>query len=188
MPKIAFAWDKQKAIEAAFYLVGKLGSIDRVALTKLLYYADRAHFLEHGGPITGDVQRAMKHGPVPFETYRMLSGERLESVECMEFLHEDDWSFTVRKDPGTGSLSPTEITILDRIAEENRGKDTWTIAREAESLPEYTEVYQEDRSEEIPYEVILKCNETGDGSRFRKGRPVISREMMAKMPCPFSSW
>ncbi len=32
------------------------------------------------------------------------------------------------------------------------------------------------------------CHETGDGKRFRYGRPVITEAMMAAMDCPFEPW
>ncbi|MCK4275964.1 MAG: SocA family protein, partial [Phycisphaerae bacterium] len=61
---IQFKWRPDKAIQATAYLVGKLGKVDKIKLIKLLYIADRDHFLQHGAPITGDDQYALNKGPV----------------------------------------------------------------------------------------------------------------------------
>ena len=188
MPRIAFVWDSEKAIQASCYLIGRIGRIDRVVLTKLLYYADRDHFLAEGAPITGDAQRAMKHGPVPFNTYAMLSGERDESEEWIKFVHEEDWSLSVRLDPGTARLSPSEVAALDSVVQDHGRKGKWELVAETHQLPEYVKTYEDGLSPPIPYETILQCYEMGDGSRFRKGRPVVSRRSMAAMPCPWPAW
>ena len=188
MTEIRFTWDPEKAIQAAAYLVQRLERVDKVKLTKLLYLADREHFLQHGAPITGDEQYAMPKGPVPSKTLHLLDGEVVESGKLFQHLHQDDFTWTLRLDPGTGALAASEIAVLDAVLREHGQKDKWLLVNELHHSPEYVEVYREGTSTRIPYETILQHYETGDGSRFRRGRPVVSSETMAAMRRPFPGW
>lgn len=182
--RIAFHFDLDKAIQALAYLVDALGEVDKVALTKLVYLADREHFLEHGYPITGDRPCAMKWGPVPSATLSALNGEAFpEPDAAFRYLHIDDNKVMLRHRPGDGLLSDAEKRTLDAVARRHGGKRTWDLVRETHELPEYKEAYVEDTSRPIPYELILK--HAGDDRHFRHGRPVISDATAAHMPCPF---
>ena len=185
---IQFKWNSGKAIQATAYLVGKLGKVDKVKLIKLLYIADRDHFLQHGAPITGDDQYALKKGPVPSTTLDMLDGDLRVSEECFRHLHQDDFTFTVREDPKVDLLSASEIAVLDAVLKEHGSKDKWALVRETHEYPEYKETYRKGTSTLIAYETMLRCYETGDGRRFRHNRPVVSRETIANMECPFPPW
>ncbi len=188
MPEIRFNWDYQKTIQAAAYLLSKLGRVEKVKLTKLLYIADRDHFLQHGCPITGDDQYALPKGPVPTRTLDLLDGERIESNDCLAYLREEDFVFSLRQDPGHALLSASEVAILERVAEQHGHKEQWTLVNETHRYPEYRQTYREGTSTRIPYEKILECHETGDGTRFRHGRPVVSEETIANMDCPLPAW
>ena len=62
---IHFQFDPAKAMQMIGYVVARVGPVDKVALTKQLYIAERDHFIKHGYPITGDRLYAMPRGPVP---------------------------------------------------------------------------------------------------------------------------
>lgn len=188
MNDIHFQWDAGKAIEATAYIVAKLGKVDKVKLAKLLYIADRDHFLLHGAPITGDDQCALPKGPIPTMTLDLLDGDLQESTQCFEHLRRDNNTFTVLHDPGHGHLSESELAVLGAVCREHGHKYKWTLVDETHEYPEYKETYQTGTSTRIPYEVILKCYETGDGRRFHRGRPVISRATISQMECPFPPW
>lgn len=188
MAHIHFKWNAEKAIQATSYLVAKLGKVDKVKLAKLLYIADRDHFLRHGAPITGDDQWALPKGPAPTRTLDLLDGDLKESEVCFRHLHRDNYTFTVQQDPGHELLSETEITVLDMVLQQHGHKDKWVLVRETHEYPEYKTVYADENVARIPYETILRCYETGDRRRFRHGRPVISREMATRMECPFPPW
>ena len=188
MSEIQFIWNPAKAIAAAAYIVGRLGKVDKIKLVKMLYIADRDHFLKHGYPITGDVQYALPKGPAPSKTYDMLKGNRLESEDCLRCLHEEDFVFSLREGAMPETLDETEITVLNDVIEEHGQKNQWTLVEETHSYSEYVAVYREGTSTIIPYEKILECYEQGDGSRFRRGRPVISEATISRMACPFPAW
>ncbi len=188
MGDIQFKWDAKKAIEATHYLVANLGHVDKVKLTKLLYIADRDHFLQHGHPITGDHQVAMDKGPVPSATLALLDGELPASAECYQHVHLNDFTFTSRGDREPSALSASELEVLTAVLREHGHKGKWTLVDETHTYPEFKEVYRSGTSTRIPYDTILRHYETGDGRRYRLGKPVVSRAMLAAMERPFPPW
>ena len=185
---IQFKWNSGKAIQATAYLVGKLGQVTKLKLVKLLYIADRDHFLQHGTPITGDKQYALPLGPVPSRTLDMLNGQIPESEECYRRVHQDDYTFTVKEEATVDLLSESELAVLDAVLKEHGNKSSSALVKETHEFPEYKEMCSQGPSVPITYETILRCHETGDGRRFRHNRPVVSRETIANMECPFPPW
>jgi uncharacterized phage-associated protein len=181
--RIRFQFDPEKALQAMVYLVDRLGCVDKAKLTKLLYIADRDHFLAHGYPITGDSQYAMPFGPVPTSCLRMLNAEDAWAAErLLKHLHADDYTFYVRERVAQADLTADELATLDQTLRTHGAKPTWRLVDETHTFPEYRRTYRENTSTLIPYELMLELY--GDESKFRHGRPVISREMAAKMICP----
>ena len=170
------------------YLVGKLGKVNKIKLVKLLYIADRDHFLQHGAPITGDDQYALNKGPVPSMTLDMLDGDLPESEECFRHVHQDDFTFTVKEEPRVDLLSESELAVLDAVLRDHGNKDKWALVKETHTYPEYKQTYRQGTSTLISYETILRCYDTGDQTRFRHNRPVISQKIIASMQCPFPPW
>jgi len=182
--QIVFRFNLQKALQVLCYLLEKLGPTDKVKLIKLVYLADRTHFIEHGTSITGDRQCAMKWGPVPSCTLDALNGEvRGADAELFAFIHINDNRVEQRRSPGQALLSGAERDTLDRIIREHGAKQTWSLVEETHRLPEYVESYVEGTSTTIPYERIAKFS--GSEARFRNDRAVISLETAAQMTCPF---
>ena len=73
MGGIRFAFDEEKAAQAAAYLIRlKGGRIDYTALLQLLHLADRRALAETGHPITGDRMVALPHGPVLSGVYDLI--------------------------------------------------------------------------------------------------------------------
>lgn len=181
---IEFEYDIEKAIHAMAYLVDRLGQVEKVKLMKLLYLADRDHFVEHGVPITRDTLYALPFGPVPSRTLDVLNGQYLEHHNrVFEYLHVDDNNVSCRAKPGVDALTDTEKKVLDRVIAEFGATSRWRLVRQTHELPEYKEVFREGTSTRIPYEIILKHH--GGERRYRHGRPVISPKMAAHIVCPF---
>lgn len=182
--RITFEFDLQKAVQAIAYIVKLLGAADKVKLTKLLYIADREHFLRHGYPITGDAPFAMRWGPVPSACLDALNGQSWPRADAaFEFLHVDDNRVTVRRDPGVDRLAAGEREVLDEVVRAHGAKDNWSLVGETHRYPEYREAYVEGTSRPIPYELILK--HSGDARHYRHDRPVIAEATVQHMVCPF---
>lgn len=184
---IRFDFSPAKSLQAMGYLIGRLGSVDKVALTKLLYIADREHFLATGSPITGDRQYAMPMGPVPSNSLSLLNGEFMATGghDIGDYFEQNGHRLSVARDPGTDRLTKDELATLDKVLAQygDMAKRTWPLVDATHEFPEYKEVYREQTSTLIPYELMLKHYD--DGSRMLDGRPVISQETASRMVNPF---
>jgi hypothetical protein len=184
--QIKYSYNVDRAVQVMAYIVERLGATDKVKLMKLVYLADRDHFIQTGVSITRDRQCAMQHGPVPSNTLNVINGDILVPAErVFDFLHLNDNRVELRRSPGVGLLSPSERQVLDQIIRMHGSKPTWGLVRETHELPEYNACFVEGTSRPIPYEHIAKVS--GSAERFRLNRPVITQEMAAEMAPPLSS-
>jgi uncharacterized phage-associated protein len=71
LPRLRFRADK--AAEAIELIAHMKPGLTQYVVGKILYFADKAHFLDYGRLITFDRYVAMKDGPVPSATRNMLA-------------------------------------------------------------------------------------------------------------------
>jgi uncharacterized phage-associated protein len=72
--ELQFVYDLTKVVNAlAFFAGSGVKDLTRLKAAKLLYLADRYHFLRYGRPISGDRYIAMDLGPVPENTYQFTT-------------------------------------------------------------------------------------------------------------------
>ena len=181
---INFQFHPEKAVQAMAYVVRRLGPMDKIKLMKLLYLADREHFIEVGFPITGDQPRAMRWGPVPSDSLDLLNGEPLLPADrVFRFLHVDDNRVELRQSPGEELLTDSERRVLDQVIGTWGRTETRELIQETHRLPEYVECYVQGTSSKIPYDRIAKAS--GSPSRFRRDRPVITEATASQIDCPF---
>src|ERR1700730_3427036 len=111
--QIRFQFHPDKAIQAMAFMVQRLGTTDKVKLMKLVYLADREHFIQYGYPITGDKLCAMPWGPVPSHTLDVLNGDMMIPQErIFSFLHVIDNKVELRSSPGESLLGESEREVL----------------------------------------------------------------------------
>ena len=66
MSEIRFTFKLEKLVQAlAFFSSKGVRELTKLKAAKLLYFADKAHLLEYGRPILGDVYFCLPYGPVP---------------------------------------------------------------------------------------------------------------------------
>ncbi len=193
MLPISFNFDCVKAIQAMAMILKDNGTTNKVALTKLLYLAEREHFIRYGMPITGDRLVAMDYGPVPSKALDLLNGQfyqadsrgkPVKNFTPYEYIHLDDVEVYLRKDPGEDRLSTTERRIIREVVARRRTKDTWQIVAETHKLPEYKKIYRPGTSTLIPYELMAELSD--NPKLFRLNRMVISPELAIRMQSPFA--
>jgi uncharacterized phage-associated protein len=68
-----FRFRPEKAAEAVDYIARARPGLTQYFVGKILYLADKAHFLDWGRPVTFDRYVAMKDGPVPSAIRNMLA-------------------------------------------------------------------------------------------------------------------
>lgn len=182
---IRFQFQPESAVQAAAYLLKRLGNqTDKVKLMKLLYLADRDHFVQHNRPITRDSQWALPHGPVPSCTLNLLNSSDDDGGEySAAHIGCEAKTYKLSADPGVSMLRPTDLAILDAVLARYGRMHTWALRDHTHNLPEYLECNVPGTSAPIPYEVILRFY--GGEEKYRHNRPVISQEMAAHMLCPF---
>jgi len=190
MMQIQFQFDFEKSMQAIAYLLNALGgSEDKRKLMKLLYRAERDHFLQFGRPITGDSLCALPQGPVPSGAMDLINGGYEPQVPTYVHFRVNNNTVEITDSPGDARLAESDKAILDQVVQDHGSKHPDQVQREAHALSEWQEVYPHGSwtSKPIPYELILSHYHGDDPSKFRHGRPVISPTMASEMVCPFPS-
>src|SRR5580693_8314582 len=103
---LAYQFNLEKAVQAMAFFVDQLAPVDKIKLVKLIYLADRDHFIHVGTPITGDRQVAMPYGPVPSATLDAINGLVCSAEETVfRYLAVKNNQITLRRSPGQSALS-----------------------------------------------------------------------------------
>ena len=144
-------FSERKVAQEVVYLLSKTTdrTLDRVALMKLLYLADREAINQLGAPISGDRLVAMRLGPCLSYTLDLIEGERASSPNGWQSMlgnsksdinkvvahsypvPESDFSFY-------DELSQAEIEILDETWNAFGHMTQWQLVRWAHThLPEW---------------------------------------------------
>jgi len=126
------AFDWRKAIAATSYLAEKTGDTLYIVM-KMMYLADKAHLDRYGRFIAGDWYVAMEKGPVPSETYKLLSalrdGEAADNTEgaAKQIKVLKDQSIVSIGRENYDELSDSDIECLDAIIETYRRVGKWSV-------------------------------------------------------------
>ena len=111
---ITFPYDRNKATQAILWLLHRHGgSMDKLKLVKLLFYADREHLARYGRPIVGGQYWAMDLGPVSGELKTHVDSATAEAA--LPFEGRGDYEFIAKEPPNEDELSESDMEILDEI-------------------------------------------------------------------------
>ncbi len=133
---IRFKYRVEKLIKSIAYLshIGVTG-LDRLKISKLVYFADKYHLIEFGRPILGDNYYALPYGLVPTVSLDIMEGacgeemvdspdsnvdKLLESLNVTRVGRHP--TFSVKEGVDFSDLSESEMEILNRVAEEYGAK------------------------------------------------------------------
>lgn len=72
MTSYPFQFDQDAAVAAMLYIAERVQGVTKHKLSKILYFADKAHLERYGRFITGDQYVAMDHGPVPSSVLNLI--------------------------------------------------------------------------------------------------------------------
>ncbi len=81
---IRFRLNWNKAIEAIVWLAKQRPGISFFQISKILFYADKAHVQLYGRPVLGDTYIAMEHGPVPSGVRDLLTAAKFLDPDLLE--------------------------------------------------------------------------------------------------------
>jgi len=114
-----YPFDPDKALHAIVYVAARVQDPTFHSVSKVLYFADRAHLGEYGRFILGDSYVAMRHGPVPSHVYNLMKGVRGDGWVPAElkpetfFGVEDSYRINPRREADVDIFSDSEIECLD---------------------------------------------------------------------------
>lgn len=154
--RIVFTFDLNRALIAMVQIVDALGEVDKAKLIKLLYIADKSHFLSHGSPITGDTPLAMKWGPVPCSC--LEDWETAVAVANASRRAGDLERAVTMFAEGAGH-DPQDVTCLLEIGDIRLDQDRW-----ADALGAYEKTLAKDADHQWALPSAFYC-------RYRLGVP-----------------
>jgi uncharacterized phage-associated protein len=137
-------FDEVKATQAAArFLKLAGGSLNYMALIKLLYRADREALRRWGLPITTDKYASMKRGPVTSQIYDRIKASAGDTNARPTFwsthIHRSGAHFVeLQQDPGDSELSRAEEQLIEEIFSIDGKKDRFALADECHrDFPEW---------------------------------------------------
>jgi Protein of unknown function (DUF4065) len=160
---LSFTFDKDAALAATLYIVGKFELVTANTVFAMLYLADKKHLEEYGRFITGDRYFALEPGPVPSHIYDVLNyvdgqGEYLsldenfkrtfkESIDILEGHY-----LSAKTEPERENLSESDLECLADTFEKYNN----TKLENFETLSHDTAWQTTPRNHEISIEEIVK--------------------------------
>ena len=138
VPLLFFRFQEDKAVDAATHLLRRHGgSITRLVLIKLLYFAEREAASRHNRPICGGHYVSMDQGPVLSEVYNLIKGEQL-SQEWAARIASSGRDVILVKDFQPSAVSEAELDVLDAVYGEWGSRTVGDILNHAHhNLPEW---------------------------------------------------
>ncbi|WP_017259098.1 Panacea domain-containing protein [Pedobacter arcticus] len=113
-----FQVDKEKTLNAALFILTKLGACDYHKVFKILYFADQFHLKKYGQPLTGESYIAMPYGPVPSFLYDVFKAAEKGNSPFKEAI-ELSRQFIVKRDGKIPVVSAYDEVNLDELSESN---------------------------------------------------------------------
>ncbi len=186
-----FRFRPEKAAEAIDLIARARPGLTQYFVGKFLYFADKAHFLDWGRPITFDRYVAMKDGPVPSAVRNMLmaaagasAGLGEEHVETAK-PHADELARHVRVElvvqpsgerqhvyplaapPETRHLSGSDIECLEAVIAEMGDRNFSTLRRMSHEDEAWSEAWSRAMGRVAPIDVCLWA-QPADRDAFRR--------------------
>lgn len=118
-------FDVRKALELILYVASRLQGPSFHRVSKVLYFADKAHLGRYGRLMAGDRYIAMKHGPVPSGAYDIMKYARdgptpffnlPEAADAVSVV--GDYEIAPLRDADQDALSESERECLDEAIQQ----------------------------------------------------------------------
>jgi uncharacterized phage-associated protein len=149
-------FDFEKSLQAAAYLLHlEEGRMPYLRLLKLMYVAERELLAQTATPLTGDVYKAMEHGPVLSHVLDLIKGKGLRSTEWESFIKRTGYAVKLVADPGRGRLSGDVVDKLAEVSDRYREKGHWELQDLTRDFPEWAKNFLGGGPALIPLKDIL---------------------------------
>ena len=149
-------FDFDKSLQAAAYLLHlEEGRMPYLRLLKLMYVAERELLAQTAAPLTGDIYKAMEHGPVLSHVFDLIKGKGLRSTEWEGFIKRSGYAVKLVAEPGRGRLSGSVVDKLAEVSERYREKGHWELQDLMHDFPEWAKNFTGGGSSLIPLKDVL---------------------------------
>jgi len=111
-----FRFDEEAAIEIILYVANRVETPTFHHISKIIYFADRAHLEKYGRFICGDSYVAMRHGPVPSGIYDILKDVRYDrptASQANEAFSVQDHTVIPHRNANLDYLSDSDVECLN---------------------------------------------------------------------------
>ena len=162
---LTFRFREDKAAEAAAHFLRCFGgSMTRLHLMKLMYFAERKAAQLNNRPICGGRYVSMDHGPVLSEVYDLIKGER-HGHEWTGRITSHDRDVQLVEDIQPAALSEAELDVLNSICDEWAGQTLNKVLSHAhEGLVEWEDPHGSSRPIN-PVDFLRAVDKTDDEIR-----------------------
>jgi uncharacterized phage-associated protein len=190
-------FDFEKSLQAAAYLLHlEEGRMPYLRLLTLMYIAERELLAQTATPLTGDIYKAMEHGPVLSHVFDLIRGKGLRSAEWEAFIQRSGYAVKLVSEPGRGRLSGDVIDKLTEVSARYGDKSHWELRDRTEEFPEWEKNFSGHASALIPLKDILDAQGEGhetlalikEGETVRQHRnKIFGPRKPSKPPEPVES-
>lgn len=153
---ISFPYDRDKATQSILWLLHRHGgSMDKLKLVKLVFYADREHLARYGRPIVGGSYVAMRHGPVSSELLDQINEAVPEA--SLPFVTQN-YHILAQGPVDEDELSESDIKVLEDINSTYGCYDPFTLRNLTHQLRAWKQHYPDpnvNTSYPLPYEAFF---------------------------------
>lgn len=113
-----FILNRDKAKAALLYIAEQVPEVGVHQLSKILYFAEQAHLVNYGRPITGDSFLKLSYGPVPSYVNDKIN----QKADVDHSVHRVGYSVIPNERPDMDELSESDVECLDDSILCNRNK------------------------------------------------------------------
>ena len=154
-----FRFDFEKSLQAAAFLLHlEDDRMPYLRLLKLMYIAERELLAQKATPLTGDIYKAMEHGPVLSHVYDLIKGNGARSVEWESYIDRIGYAVKLVRPADREKLSGDAIEKLAEVSARHREKGHWEISDLNHDFPEWRKNYPGNGGTAlIPLEDILEA-------------------------------
>lgn len=139
---ISPSFNQEKATQAVAYLLNKTANKREYHLlvVKMLYIAERRALQRWGRLITWDRFVSMDHGPVPNQTYALISGGCPNSAYWDQFISDKaDHMIELLETPDMRKLSRAEQELLDEVYGEFGSCNRFAVSEQTHTFAEWVD-------------------------------------------------
>ena len=127
-PKLCFEYDRAKAAQVVLWFLSKHGgTLEKLKLVKLVFFADMEHVTRYGRPLFGGHYVTMKDGPVSSPLLDDINSSITEGKGPFYLADRDGFIVRATELPDESFFSESDINALTETNNTYGHKDKWGL-------------------------------------------------------------